>query len=96
VSEISRCFAVSVPAMRLAPPPLLLVATLETTQGQMGGVFSQLPYKYRFEEVASVGDWLKVCPQLDFRDCSLLSLSLRRGWRPLLFFSWGAWPSAGR
>ena len=31
-------------------------STLEATQGQMDGVFSQLPYKCHLEEVASVGD----------------------------------------
>jgi len=31
-------------------------ATLEATQGQMDGFFSQLPYKCYLEEVASVGD----------------------------------------
>ena len=30
--------------------------TLEATQGQMDGVFSQLPYTCHLEEVASVGD----------------------------------------
>jgi len=30
--------------------------TLETTQKQMDGVFSQLPYKCYLEEEASVGD----------------------------------------
>ena len=29
---------------------------LETTQGQMDGFLSQLPYKRHLEEVASVGD----------------------------------------
>ena len=32
------------------------VAALEATQGQMDGLFSQLPYKCHLEEVASVGD----------------------------------------
>ena len=31
-------------------------AALEAAQGQMDGSFSQLPYKYHLEEVASVGD----------------------------------------
>ena len=31
-------------------------ATLEETQGQMDGFFSQLPYKCYLEEVASVGN----------------------------------------
>ena len=41
------------------------VSALEATQGQMDGFFSRLPYKCHLEEVASVGDWLKICPQLD-------------------------------
>ena len=40
---------------------------LEATQGQMDGFFSQLPYKCHLEEVASVGDCLNICPQLDSR-----------------------------
>ena len=39
----------------------------EATQGQMDSFFSQLPYKCYLEEVASVGDGLKVFSQLDFR-----------------------------
>ena len=31
-------------------------AALEATQGQMDGFFSQFPYKFPLEEVASVGD----------------------------------------
>ena len=41
--------------------------TLETTRGQMDGFFSQLPYEDHLEEVASVGDDLKIFPQLDSR-----------------------------
>ena len=41
--------------------------TLETTQGQMIGFFSQLLFKCYLEEVASVGDWRKICPRLDSR-----------------------------
>ena len=37
------------------------------TNGQMDGFFSQFPYKCHLEEVASVGDLLKICPQLDSR-----------------------------
>ena len=33
----------------------------------MDGFASQLPYKCHLEAVASVGDWLKICPQLDSR-----------------------------
>ena len=32
------------------------VSTLEATQGQMDGSFSQLPYKCHLEEIASVRD----------------------------------------
>ena len=42
-------------------------AALEATQGQMDGSLSQLPYKCHLEEVASVGNWLKICPRLDSR-----------------------------
>ena len=35
---------------------MVVVPTLETTQGQMDGFLSQLPYKYHLEEVTSVGD----------------------------------------
>ena len=44
------------------PPP-----ALEAAQGQMDGFFCQLPYACHFEEVASVGDCLEICPQLDSR-----------------------------
>ena len=40
-------------------------STLETTQGQIDGFFSQLPHTDHLEEVASVGYWIKICPQLD-------------------------------
>ena len=40
---------------------------LEATQGQMDGFISQIPYKCHLEEVASVGDCLKIRPQLDSR-----------------------------
>ena len=33
----------------------------------MGGFFSQLPCKCHLAEVASTGDSLKICPQLDSR-----------------------------
>ena len=36
-------------------------AALEATHGQMDGVFSQLPHKCHLEEVASVGESLKIC-----------------------------------
>ena len=44
----------------------VVAAALEATQEQMDGFLSQLPYKC-YEEVASVGDGLKICPQLDSR-----------------------------
>ena len=38
-------------------------STLEATQGQIDGFFSQLPYKKCYlEEVAFAGDWIKICP----------------------------------
>ena len=37
-------------------------ATLETTQGQMDGFFSQLLFKCYLPEVASLCDLLKICP----------------------------------
>ena len=40
---------------------------LEATWGQIDGFLSQHPYKCHLEEVASVGEWLKICPQLDSR-----------------------------
>ena len=43
------------------------VTRLEATQGQMDGLFSQLPYKCHLKEVASVGGWLEICPQLNSR-----------------------------
>ena len=44
-----------------------LGTVLEATQGQMGGFFSQLPYKCHLEEVASVGDGLEICPWVTSR-----------------------------
>ena len=38
------------------------VSILEASQGQIDGFFSQLPFKYNLPEVASVGDFLKICP----------------------------------
>ena len=40
----------------VASTTLLSVPTLETTQGQIDGFFSQLPFKCYLPEVASVGD----------------------------------------
>jgi len=52
---------------------------MEATQGQINCFFNQLPYKCHLEEVAFVGDWLKICPQLDSRvgrvDQTLATLS---------------------
>jgi len=42
-------------------------ATLEATQGQMDGFFIQLPYKNHQNRMASVGDWLKICPWVTSR-----------------------------
>ena len=42
-------------------------AALEATQGQINGFFSHLPYKCYLEEMASMGDWFKICPQLESR-----------------------------
>ena len=37
-------------------------STLETTQGRIGGFFSQLPFKCFLPEVASVGNRFTICP----------------------------------
>ena len=42
-------------------------AALKTTQGQFDGFFSQLSYKCHLPEVASVEDWLKICPRVASR-----------------------------
>ena len=47
--------------------PDMTVSAMEATQGQKDGSFSPLPYKCHLEEVASVGDYLKICPQFDSR-----------------------------
>ena len=52
------------------------LTALEATQGQDDSSFSQHPYKCYLEEVASVGNWLKICPRVTSRvvrnrsDCS--------------------------
>ena len=46
----------------MCPSSCVSTATLETTQGQTDGLFRQLPFKYYLPEVASVGDWLQICP----------------------------------
>ena len=42
-------------------------STLEATQGQIDGFLSQLPFRYCLSEVASVGDWLKICSWAESR-----------------------------
>jgi hypothetical protein len=37
-------------------------STLETTQGQIDGFFSQIPFKFYLPEVASVEDGLEIFP----------------------------------
>ena len=39
-----------------------ITATLKTSQGQIDGLFSQLQSKFHLSEVASVGDWFRICP----------------------------------
>ena len=56
-------------------------SALEATQGQMNGFLSQIPYKCRLEEVASMGDYLKICPQLDFKAITWSSSRRRRAIR---------------
>ena len=46
---------------------------------------SQVPYKCHLEEVASMGDSLKICPQLDSR--VNYSIGLGAAWRPCLYRS---------
>ena len=45
----------------------LLYSALEATKGSNDSCSSQLPYKCYLEEVASVGDRLKICPWAAFR-----------------------------
>ena len=40
----------------------MLYAALESTQGQMHGFFSQLPFKCHLPEVASLEGRLEICP----------------------------------
>ena len=44
---------------------------LEEIQGQMDSILSHLPYKCYLEEVASMGDWLKIPPWVASRLGSL-------------------------
>ena len=61
------------PAAAAPPPPGApalrpeVLTALEATQGRMDGFFRQLPYKCYLEDVASVGDRLEFCPELDSR-----------------------------
>ena len=48
---------------------------LEATQGQIHGFFCQLQYKCHQNRVASVGDWLKICPWVTSRVAHLCPLS---------------------
>ena len=67
------CFTEAPPSAQAAGEASLrpfAVSALEATQGQMDGFFSRPPYKCHFEEVASVGDLLSICPQLDSRVAS--------------------------
>ena len=43
--------------------PFPAYPTLETTWGQIDGLFSQFPFKFYLPEVASVGDRLEICPR---------------------------------
>jgi len=49
------------------------VTALMTTQGQIDGFFSQLSFGCYLPEVASVGDWLNICPWVASR-ASILKL----------------------
>ena len=40
---------------------------LEAAQGRMDGFFGQLQYKCHIKEVASVGNWPEISPQLNSR-----------------------------
>ena len=42
-------------------------STLETTEGQIDGFCSKLSFKCCLTELASVGDWLNICPWVAFR-----------------------------
>ena len=57
--------ALKLEAVRAACPPAL--STLEATQGQQDGFFSQLPYKCYLADVVFVGNRLQINPQLDSR-----------------------------
>ena len=60
-------------------------ADLEATQGQNDSLFSQLPYKCYLEEVASVGDWLKICPWVTSRAAGMQELKEQFN-RPRYYF----------
>jgi hypothetical protein len=44
------------------PEAVCYHAFLETTQGQIDGFSSQLPFRCYLPEATSVGDWLMTCP----------------------------------
>jgi hypothetical protein len=41
---------------------LVLPTTLEASQGYIDGFSNQLPFKFHHNRVASVGDYLRICP----------------------------------
>ena len=45
----------------------------------MDGLFSQLPHKCHQNQVASVGDWLKIYPWVDSRVVLLFKIALEPG-----------------
>ena len=74
-------FGTDVTRLQAAEQVPLLETTLEATQGQIDGSFSQLPYKCHLEEVASVGDGLEICPQFDSRvGINICQQQLLHGW----------------
>ena len=61
-------------------------SVMQVTQWQMDGFFGQFPYKCHLEEVASVGDGLKICPELDSRMALLGSGQRGRTWMRKCWF----------
>ena len=59
--------------------------TLEMTQGQRDGFFSQLPFKCFLPEQASVGDRLEICPWVASRVVMLLHPGLHEGRHTSIF-----------
>ena len=78
--------------MRRCPPPFPHLPTLEITQGQIDGFFSQLPYKSHLEEVVSAGDWHKNCPQPDSRAEESLDAPLEDGAEEASNVEHAEWP----